>query len=144
MKKSLPLNPMHLGLCIPICLQVQNFVELVQESWLALAILAKALQKHYVNTLTPPLGDNATSGCMARSGWFQLLTVIFSLQIFIFHLPERYLASFHQGLKFCWETIHKAVSMEQWMCHQLCLSIVSSLAEVGVKLCKVVWPSREV
>lgn len=65
-KKSLPLNPMHLRLCIQICLRVQNFVERVQESWLGLAILAKALQKHYVNTFTAG-GENASCGCMARS-----------------------------------------------------------------------------
>lgn len=65
--KGLPLNPMHLGLCIQICSQVQTFVKLVQESWLALVILVKALQKHYVNTLTPARGENAACGCMARS-----------------------------------------------------------------------------
>lgn len=65
--KSLPLTAMHLGLCIQICSQVQHFVELVQESWLALAILAKALQRRYVNTLTPAVGERAACGCMARS-----------------------------------------------------------------------------
>lgn len=68
-KNSLPPNPKrtYLALYIQICSQVQNFAELVPESWLALAILAKALQKHYVNTFTPAGGENAACGCMARS-----------------------------------------------------------------------------
>lgn len=68
-KNSLPPKPKRtcLALCIQICSQVQNFAELVQESWLALARLAKALQKYYINTFAPVEGENAACGCMARS-----------------------------------------------------------------------------
>lgn len=61
---------------------------------------------------------------------FQLLTVISSLQTFISHLPERHLTTFYQELKSSWGTIHRAISMEQWMCHQLFLFCCHSRCEV--------------
>lgn len=144
MEKSLPLNPMCLGLCIQICLQVQNFVELVQKSWLVLAIPAKALQKHYVNTLSPAGGENAACGYVARSCCISAAHCNFLSSDLYLSPSWKTLDHFPPRIKSCWETIHRAISMEQWMCHQLCLCIVSSVAAVGVKLCKVGWPSREV
>lgn len=143
LKHSLPpkTRRMYLALCIQICSQVQNFEKLVQESWLALAILAKTLQKHYVNIFTPVGGEDAAVVAWPEAAARQLLTVISSLETFILHLHERQLTTFHQGIKscgllssHCWETVHRAISMERWMCHQLCLYVVF-VAAVGVKLC---------
>lgn len=71
-----------------ICSQVQNSAELVQESWLALAILAKALQRHYVNTLAPAGGENAACGCAAKSCCASAARCYFLSQTFISHLLE--------------------------------------------------------
>lgn len=149
--KGLPPNPRrtYLGVCTRICSQVQNSAELVQESWLVLAILAKALQRHYVNTLAPAGGENAACGCAGRSCCASAACCYFlSSDLHLSPPRDSWLLSTEGKVLWityshCWGTVRSAIPAEQWTCHQLCLCLVF-VAAGGVKLYKIVWPSREV
>lgn len=119
-------------LCVQICSQAQNFAKLVQESWLILSNLTKAIQKHYINTFIPAEGENAAYGCMARSCYVSADRCNFpSLDLYFApswktadHLAPTGKVCCGLLSSHCWETVHRAISSEQWMCYWPCLCIV--------------------
>lgn len=90
---------LSLVLCIKICSYVQNFAELVQESWLSK--LTKIIRECYINICIPSEGENAAMGARPEAASCQLMAVISLPQTFILHLPESQLTTFHQQVKCC-------------------------------------------
>lgn len=151
LKHSLPpeTRRMYLALCIQICSQVQNFEKLVQESWLALAILAKTPQKHYANTFTPVGGEDAAVVAWPEAAARQLLTVISSRDLYLApswktadHFPPRdkvLWVAFQSLLGDCPQgNFHGVMNVPPAM--PLCSFCCCSRCEVM----HVVWPNREV
>lgn len=114
---------LNLVLCIKIRSYVQNFAKLVQESWLTLSKLTKAILEYYINTCIPSEGENAACGCMARSCFLSADGCNFPSSDLHFapswmtteHFPPAGKVLWYYGLLSspCWETVHRAISIEQ-------------------------------